>query len=154
MRTRIAIVGLYLVLLVVLWPTWHATGLAPGADFLFSLAFGWPIYLQRVVPLLTVNVGGIVTAAGCLVAFGMGLHLFMEWYAKAVSRTDEPAEAPALVWPARRSLTILGLIVMMFVAGIAMLAIGHQSVWIATSPLVKSDGMKIGKSMPYEKPSP
>lgn len=90
-------------------------GVIVPLDFLFNLAAGWGFYLYRVLPQVRVSGMGVATALVCMAAFAVGL----QWL---------------LHWPARRTSVVLGLIVLMFVAGIAVVGIGHQTAWLLTSP--------------------
>lgn len=91
------------------------TGLKLPIDVLFNLTFGWMFYLYRVLPEIHVDGDGVLTAVVCLGALAFGLQRFLDW-------------------PTRRIGTVLGLIVLMFVAGIAVVGIGHQTAWLMTSP--------------------
>lgn len=100
-------------------------GLAWPGDLLLNLAFGWMFYLYRVVSQVVVSESSIWTAAFCLGALAVGLHWFLRWFA---------AQSAASAWPPRRTGALLALIVLMFVAGIAAVGIGHQTAWLLTSP--------------------
>lgn len=84
-------------------------------DLLFNLALGWVVYLYRTIPKVRIDGYGVLTAAVCLGILVVGLRWFLHW-------------------SARRTGVILGLILVMFVAGIAAVGIGHQIGWLLTSP--------------------
>jgi hypothetical protein len=86
------------------------------------LAFGWIRYVARVAPRISVSWIGLVTAIACLVALGIGLHLFLRWLVAAAGS--------ARGWSARWTSSLLALVVLMFAAGIGMVGIGHQSGWL------------------------
>jgi hypothetical protein len=90
-------------------------GISLPFDFLFNLAVGWAFYLYRVLPQVRVNGAGFATALVCLAALAFGLQWFLRW-------------------PLRRTAVVLSLIVLLFVAGIAVVGIGHQTAWLLTSP--------------------
>lgn len=100
-------------------------GLVWPVDLLLNLAFGWIFYLYRVVPQVVVSGSGFLTVAFCLGALAVGLHWFLRWFA---------AQSGSRSWPPRRTGVLLALIVLMFVAGIAFVGIGHQTAWLLTSP--------------------
>ncbi len=100
-------------------------GFALPGDLLLNLAFGWMVYLYRVIPQVVVSESGVLTAAFCLCVLAVGLHWFLRWL--TAQRTAQP-------WPFRRTAAFLALMVLMFVAGIAFVGIGHQAAWLLTSP--------------------
>src|SRR5262245_59101405 len=55
-------------------------GLLLPLELLFHLAFGWVLFLFRVVPRATVDGSGVLTAGICLASFAVGLHLFLRWF--------------------------------------------------------------------------
>ena len=100
----------------------------------FVLVLGWLGYLWRVIPQLNPDPWTVGTAILCLLGVIAGSHLFLRWLAGR--------EAP---WPLKRTLRCVGLVVLMFVAGIAMVGMIHQTSWLARSPepLIKSrDGAR------------
>jgi Protein of unknown function (DUF1559) len=100
-------------------------------ESLFYLAAGWALYLYRVVPEMSVSWSGIATAIVCLVLLAVGLHRFLRWLYTA---RPSVAGTPAREWPRRWTATILGVVVLMFVAGIAAVGVTHQTAWLMTSP--------------------
>jgi hypothetical protein len=100
-------------------------------QILFYLAVGWALYLVRVVPEITVNWSGVATSAGSLALLAVGLHLFLRWL-YAADRTS--AAGPVQGWRPRWTAALLGVIVLMFVAGISAVGVTHQTAWLATSP--------------------
>ncbi len=117
-----------------------------GAGFIveipLTLAFGWPWYLKRVVPQLNPDPGAVAIAIGCLLGVVFGGHAFLRWvYAASSSQstpcpiTDEPTIPPAIHrWPWKWTLQLVTLVVLMFVAGIAMTGTVHQTGWLIRSP--------------------
>jgi hypothetical protein len=109
-------------------------------ELLFNLAAGWAFYLYRVLPQVRVSLPGVVTAVLCLAVLAVGLHWFLRWLHQQRPGPKEvgaPARPP---WPARWTGAILGLVVMMFAAGISVVGISHQTGWLFTStePIVES----------------
>lgn len=123
----IAVIGIVFILLAC------AGFLVPG-DFVLNLACGWVFYLYRVLPQVHVRISGVLTAILCLSVLAIGLHGFLHWFARQRSASASKIDAISLTWPARRTTAILGLIVLMFVAGISAVGISHQAAWLLTSP--------------------
>jgi prepilin-type processing-associated H-X9-DG protein len=103
------------------------------SQLFFDLGLGWVLYLVRVVPQITVNWNGVLTAAICLVALPLGLHRFLQWFYVQNSKLAENARTDR-VWPLRWTVSFLGVVVLMFVAGIAVVGAIHQTAWLVTSP--------------------
>ena len=102
-----------------------------GMTFLFQvpvyLAFGWVPYLARVVPKLNPDQATVATAVACLLGVVVGGHAFFRWlYANT---SPEPRR-----WPWRWTFQLAGLVVVMFVAGIAVTGVVHQTTWLARAP--------------------
>lgn len=99
---------------------------------------GWVYYLVRVVPAVTVDRGGLVTAAVCLALFVPGMHLFCGWLGRhqqegsGESTTGRP-------WRFDWSLSIAGLVLLVFVAGISMVGLVHQIVWLSAGKESKTE---------------
>ncbi|QJW97111.1 DUF1559 family PulG-like putative transporter [Frigoriglobus tundricola] len=88
-----------------------------------TLAFGWVPYLGRVLPELNPDPWAVGTAVGCLAGVTVGAHVFLRWFAGVESN-----------WPWKRTLRCVGLVVLMFVAGIAVVGMIHQTSWLVRSP--------------------
>jgi hypothetical protein len=106
-------------------------------QILYYLAVGWAYYLYRIVPEVQVSWSGVATAAVCLALLAVGLHRFLGWL--YTGRGESLAE-PARQWPARWTAAMLGVVVLMFVSGIAAVGVTHQTAWLATSPEPILDG--------------
>ena len=98
-------------------------------DAAFRLAAGWAYFVGRVGPRVSVNGAGVLTALVCLVALAVGGHLFLRWLVGTARR-----------WQLRWTLSILGAVVLMFVAGISAVGITHQTAWLLTSPEPLTNG--------------
>jgi hypothetical protein len=106
---------------------------AGGIEILGDVIGGPVLFLTRVVPETTVNWGGVATAGVCLMGLAFGLHWFLGW----VARHRHPGEDPTVgrpAWRLRWTAAILGVVVLMFVAGIAAVGMTHQTAWLFTSP--------------------
>jgi hypothetical protein len=100
-------------------------------DVYLTLVIGWAFFLAKVVPALHINVEGLLIALVCILGLVGGLQSFMNWL---VRRRPGPAGAQTGRWRFRWTLSILGLVMMMFVAGISAVGVVHQAGWLATSP--------------------
>lgn len=125
--------------------------LGPAIPYaLFMAAFGWIRFLLRVVPQVTISWAGAATAAVCSVAFLLGTHWFLRWlYAewRQNGASSEPSTElrPADSWKLRWTVGLTSVAVLMFVAGICVTGLAHQTAWLATSkePLMERSGRMI-----------
>jgi len=111
-------------------------------DFLLQIGTGWAQYLVRVVPRLTINWGGVATAVICLALLTGGLHLFLRWY---YQQTRQPADAEGgdqapRPWRFQWTLALVGVVMLMFVAGTAAVGLTHQTIWLMTAPVKLTQG--------------
>ncbi|MHC5539223.1 DUF1559 family PulG-like putative transporter [Singulisphaera rosea] len=111
-------------------------GLAWPLQLVLYLAFGWTTYLREVVPKVTVDGAGTLTALICLTGFAFGVHSFFGW----LYRQSSPPEEHSRRWSWRWTAALVLGIVLMFVAGLSAAGIAHQAGWLLTSrePLVAS----------------
>jgi hypothetical protein len=89
-----------------------------------ALLIGWIQYLARVLPRMTVDRGTVVVGTVAFVLFAAGVH----W----IGRSWRPRTAAA-PWRLRWSMTCVALVVLMFTAGLAVIAIVHQVAWTASA---------------------
>ena len=94
------------------------SGLMSGV---WMLLVGWFVFLRHVKSQVTINWGGVATAGACLVAI-----LFLS---QSVGRMLSPA------WKLRWTCVAVAIVVLMFVAGIAVVGLTHQAVWLARSEI-------------------
>jgi len=109
-------------------------------ELLFGALFGWISYLSRVGPQIRPDWAAVGMGVGALALFAVGLHWFLAWfYAAANAAKTSSSEAasfgqsPGAGWLMRWTLSVVVIVVMMFVAGISMVGITHQVVWLANS---------------------
>jgi prepilin-type processing-associated H-X9-DG protein len=132
-------VGLVLVMLLM------CLGLTWPVELLAYLAGGWALYLWRTVGEVTVDWPSLGLGAAALALFAGGLHAFLRWFSRnwAMSTshpTDEmspgagAASSVRSPWQPRWTTAIVAMVVTLFVAGIAMVGMTHQTAWMATSP--------------------
>ena len=103
----------------------------PGLDVAFHLVVGWAPFLKRVLPQLQVRWDLVGSTAVYLSALVVGTHLFLRWLYREMRRADG---ADASAWKWRWTLGGQALVLLMFVAGTAMVGIAHQTAWLARSP--------------------
>jgi hypothetical protein len=91
-----------------------------------------------VLPEVSVRPSALVEAGLVLAALGGGLHFFMRWLWPRL-RAQEQDTGP---WPVRWSVSILSLLVLLFLATMATVGIGHQVGWLASgqAPLLRTVG--------------
>lgn len=104
-------------------------GLEVLVEIPLTLAFGWPWYLRKVLPNVHPDPIAIATAVACLLGVIFGLHRFLGWLYAARGTPPEVRR-----WPWKWTLQSVGLVVLMFVAGVAMTGIVHQTTWVVRSP--------------------
>ncbi|MFN9374007.1 MAG: DUF1559 domain-containing protein [Planctomycetaceae bacterium] len=120
----IALCGLYVIA--------PAIGLGLPAEVCGKLVAGWMSFLSRVVGKISISWVGVLSALVWGGGFVAGLHWFAQWFTAA--RQVESGEKGRTVWPWRWTLSIAGLIVTAFAAGIALTGVAHQTLWLLTSP--------------------
>jgi hypothetical protein len=101
----------------------------------WDLLFGWTAFLGRVAPQIIINLEGVAAAIICLVGLTIGLNAFLTWLYAQIHASRAPA-TPAPRWHLRWTATILAVVVLMFVAGIAAVGLVHQWAWLRRTPLV------------------
>jgi hypothetical protein len=112
------------ILLAVLAPILLIVGLARNPAITLLILFGWAQYLARVLPRMTMDCGTVAVGTVAFVLFAAGIH--------ALGRTWRPRTATA-PWRLRWSLTGVALVLLMFTAGLAVIAIVHQVAWLSAS---------------------
>ena len=127
-------VGLVLVGILV-WRFMHYSG-EVGTD----LAFGWIAFLARVVPDLEVRWDGVAVFGIGLVGLTIVGHCLLRWLSREMGKGTEHSWRP---WRIRWTVTLVGFVILMFTAGIAMIGAIHQMVW-----LFRSDEPLFGQDLP------
>lgn len=93
------------------------------------LAFGWVGFLHGVVSKVHVRWDGVATFVIALALFSFLLHRLAIW----LRREMAPAAGP---WRFRFTAYVVALLITMFVAGVAMVGVSHQVVWLwRTEPM-------------------
>ncbi len=107
----------------------------------YYLVTGWASFLSRVLPVVVVDRFSLGVAGVCLIGLTFGLHRFFDWLhreirtRKAAQRIGSPEEQVAIQpWRFRSTLSILGIVMLMFIAGISAVGGVHQLIWLKTHP--------------------
>lgn len=101
-----------------------------GGEVVRRLIFGWAWFVGRVVPGVRVSGEGIFLGVLCLVLFTGGLHLFLRWIHSEITRQRTGSAEIQGRWSPRWTACIVGVLLLMFVAGIAATGIAHQAGWL------------------------
>lgn len=113
-------------LALTMWWSLHPSGEIP-----LELMGGWFTYLLRVRGQVHVRWDGI---AQFVIASSLALlllHVLTRWFARETSRG---LGRPLVQWRWRWSFMLLAATGLMFIAGIAMIGVVHQSIWMLRSP--------------------
>jgi hypothetical protein len=102
-------------------------------DFALNIVFGWILYLMRVLPQVRFDLGVVATAAICLPLFVVGGHSFLRWLSASIVGEDLPEPVRGRIWKWRWTVSLVVLVLMMFIAGMAAAGIAHQTGWLITS---------------------
>ena len=86
---------------------------------------GWMKYMARVLTRAHWNASHIIFASACLSLLLIGSHLFLRWLCRQVNDS---------IWKIRRTLSIAAVTFLLFLGGMAMMGIAHQTGWLVTSP--------------------
>ena len=112
------------------------TGLIiPIVQMGWILISGWYFFLQRTIGEITVNAGSIRRFFAILFLLALFGHWTAVWLTQAFRNV---ASAESVVpneskWPLRRSILLIAMILSCFTAGVCLVGMGHEFVWIATS---------------------
>lgn len=114
-------------------------GVIVPLEVVVRIGAGWLFFLADVWHRLNVSWSGFATAVTALALFVVGFQRLAAWWCAAIT---PPGEPPANgVWKWRWTFLLATAVVLAFVAGIAVVGVTHQVVWITTSkqPLTSSD---------------
>jgi len=117
--TRRVVVILSIVALAVAMALYGAV-----AEVTLMLIFGWLIYLNRVLKEITLRGDGVAYFLVGLTIFTILLHRIAVWLRREMS--DHNA-----IWRWRSTVHVVGLVIIAFVSGLAMVGITHQLTWVA-----------------------
>ncbi|MGA2497267.1 MAG: hypothetical protein ABSH20_05975 [Tepidisphaeraceae bacterium] len=124
MRTRVKVL---LVVILVVLTLCSCVGIDLLPMFaLLEFVFGCIAFVWRVLPQVSVNPGGLVMAVLALGVSAMLAHSIGAWL-----WNPSHAERP---WRFKWTAMFLAMVVMMFAAGISVVAITHQTIWLVQTP--------------------
>lgn len=109
-------------------------------QLLAYLAAGWTMFLWRIAESIEFDWQTIAFSLMCLAIFTAGLHAFIRWLANAVSEARAIESHP---WKWRWTFGIIGILVTAFAAGISMVGVSHQIIWLAKSEQIFADGYRL-----------
>jgi hypothetical protein len=118
-------IGLFLCLFILVAAPWLLS-------VAYHLLLGWTTHAGTVLPQVTFNWSGVGMLALCVaLAAGIG-HRFCRWLWQGTGHQDP--------WRLRWTISGLGMVVLMFSAGMAITAVAHQTGWLLRSkePLLSS----------------
>ncbi len=99
----------------------------------FALLFGWAPFLFRTLARITVDGPSMAVGGLALVLFTTGVH----WAGRAWRRRTGTPESVPPAWKLRYSLALVATVFVLFAAGISLIGMTHQVVWLlrADEPL-------------------
>jgi hypothetical protein len=109
--------------------------LIPAAEYSLYLLIGWASFIGNVVPKIEVDWSGVALLFLCLaLVAGVG-HSFCTWLWHGSGHADP--------WRPRWTFSGIGVIVLMFAAGMAFTGIAHQTGWLlfGTEPILRNSGV-------------
>jgi hypothetical protein len=126
--TRIAIWAIIALALLLLL---SCIGVILPLQVVAYLAAGWAIFLHDTVPTVRISGTGVATAAVTIVLLWIGVDRCGRWLYREMTASTSDVPHPA--WRSRWTRSAIGAVLLAFVAGISMVGMTHQAVWILTS---------------------
>jgi hypothetical protein len=99
-------------------------------DTLAAIAIGWGRFIVRVVPRVTVHWGGVATGATVSFLVIAGVHQFGRWWLNSGAPTDDLSPCR---WRLKWTLSVVGVVIVMFCAGISLVGVAHEVGWLLTT---------------------
>jgi hypothetical protein len=99
-------------------------------DVTRALVFGWALFLLDVLPRVTVSAASLIVAAIAILLFTGGVHVAGRLWRRAPLGPEQMNQAP---WRLRWSLTMVAAVFLAFAAGICLVGITHQIVWLTSA---------------------
>jgi hypothetical protein len=103
-------------------------------DVVWKVGVGWLLFLSRVAQKMTVDWAGMATASVALAGLSIGSHLFLRWLSEQIQNARQPSNTTRYYWRVQWTACLLGIVVLMFVAGVAAIGMTHQVTWLLSSP--------------------
>jgi prepilin-type processing-associated H-X9-DG protein len=107
------------------------------------LLLGWLAFIARSFDRLTWNWNGVATAGVCIALLLVGGHPFLAWLINPVrsqkadvTSVESGSAAPSSParWKWQRTVQLLAVFILLFMAGTAFIGLVHQTAWLATAP--------------------
>lgn len=124
MRNAAIIAGVFLAFFLLV-----CTGCIGILEVPFYLVFGWIAFLRDTLPQVAVEPAALAVGGVALVLFTILLHFLARWFYSQSAAGEEPPRK----WRLRWSLTVAGIVVFAFSAGIGMVALVHEVKWLLSS---------------------
>jgi len=97
-------------------------------EVVLALLFGWVSFLMHVIPRLRISWSSLAIASAALVLFTIGIHILGRRWRSGTASASSPS------WRLRWSVAMVGTVILLFVAGISMVGVVHQTGWLLTAP--------------------
>jgi prepilin-type N-terminal cleavage/methylation domain-containing protein len=130
-RPGFTLLELLVVAALVLLFLWIMSG-GRGLPEIGALLVGWAVYVTETLPRVTVNWPSLLSALFWVALFTAGAHRFCRWLYREAGVRASPAGPPRR-WRVRWTVTGVLVVMLMFAAGTAAVAVAHQVGFLATS---------------------
>ena len=133
-----ALLALFVLPMVLLTLLMWVTPPGVCGEIITDLMFGWFGFLRRVGSQLTIRWDGVaifLVGIGGVIAIA---HYLLRWFFR---ETNNESDSRSVSWRLRSTVSVVGLIVVMFIAGTSIIGVTHQAVWLFQSeePLYGED---------------
>lgn len=98
---------------------------------LFYLVAGWILFLQRVIPQVTMSVSGLVTAVVVVAIMAVLTQLLGHVLWRRLQQQNSMATSNQWKW--RWTFALIVFLVISFTGGFAVVGLAHQGLWLAAS---------------------
>jgi|SRR5581483_6825849 len=106
-------------------------------EILGALFSGWITSVVRFAQEKQVCVPGLVRATVSLIGLFLGSHFFLRWLIRAMLPTDAES-ACVRTWYWRNTAATVGLVLLVFTAGVAAIGVVHQTSWLVASSFTRA----------------
>lgn len=90
-----------------------------------TLVWGWILFLIDVLPRIRPDWASVLLAIVATVLFAAGIH----WWGRSAGR----AQVSQSRWSFRSTICLVSVLFLLFIAGISMVGVTHQAIWLSTS---------------------
>jgi hypothetical protein len=103
-------------------------------DFLINITFGWFVHIFRILTQVQFSAINVLIGLVCLTVVAIGSHWIFRWAnSKRPLAESGSGDLAACDWPIKRTAAILGIVLLIVVAGISAVGVFNHSIWIVTS---------------------